>query len=257
MNLFLGERGFARFGAAAIALATALFFVPVSLRAEQSYAFTRITDNGNTDVSAQLSVTVFESGDANLSNFGGAILATQALFVFQNNVGTASSIADVYFDDGALLGIAAIRDSGAGVAFDDPATPADLPGGNEINPDFNTTANFSADSDSPVSQNGVNSASEWVGILFDLINGMTYDDVIAALDNWTVSGNTWTEIDSSAPELRIGIHVQAIGATGGSDSYVNLPNANGPIIPEPSTILGALLAGLPISLVALRRRRRS
>ncbi len=183
-----------------------------------SYSFFNITNNGNTDVSSQLSVDVTANG----SNVD---------FKFTNAVGVASSIADIYFDDGTLLAIATITDSGAGVAFTDPATPGNLPGGNNASPPFVTTADFSADSDAPVATNGVNAASEWVTITFSLQGGQTFADTLAAL------------ADGS---LRIGLHVQAIGTTGGSDSYVNA-------VPEPATMF---MMGLGLFGIGMWARRR-
>lgn len=191
------------------------------------YGFTRISNNSSSDVSSQLSVDVTDAG-------GGYVD-----FTFYNNVGTASSICDIYFDDGTLLGISSITDSGAGVAFDDPANPADLSGGNAVN--FETTQSFSADSNAPVSPNGVDSASEWVTIRFELINGKTFADTLAAL-----------ELAGTEPEnenaLRIGLHVQASGSDGESDAYVNTLNSVNHL-PEPSSIIAWLLcSGLGLVL---------
>jgi hypothetical protein len=187
-------------------------------------SFYKITTNGNADVSSQLS--------AILSSWSSGVT-----FTFYNNVGIPSSITDIYFDDGTLLGIASITDSGAGVSFSSPATPGNLPGANNVSPPFVTTANFSADSNPPIAPNGVNSASEWVAINFNLINGKTLADTIAALNDGS---------------LRIGLHVQSIGTTGGSDSYVNTPP-----IPEPGTLilLGSGLVGIAGYGVIRRKKK--
>lgn len=196
--------------------------------AQAAVSFSLLTSNGNSNVASQLSADVINLGPG------------QVGFKFTNNVGIASSITDIYFDDGTLLGISTISDSGGGVAFTAPATPGDLPGGNAANPDFEVTKGFSADSDSPVSQNGIDSASEWVQINFNLINSKTYADTLAAL----VTG-----------ELRIGLHVQAIGQTGGSDSYINNPGGGQEEVPEPTT-LGIWAIGLACSAIARARYRR-
>jgi len=179
------------------------------------YYFFKITNNGNTNVGSQLYVDVTASD-------------SQVEFAFFNAGPVASSITDIYFDDGTLLALSTIVNGPTGVSFATPATPGDLPGGNAVG--FTTTDAFSADSNPPAEPNGVN-PGEWVEIYFSLQDGKTYADTIAALN----SGS-----------LRIGLHVQAIGETGGSDSYVNL-------VPEPYTLL---LLGLGLVGVAGMRRFR-
>lgn len=154
----------------------------------------------------------------------------QVKFTFTNDVGDASSITDVYFDDGSLLGIASISSS-AGVSFTQIASPANLPGGNNASPPFVTTAGFSADSDPPTQPNGVNAATENLMIFFDLIAGQSFADVIAEL---------------TSGELRIGIHGQGFG-DGGSESFVNVP------IPIPPAVW--LLGSGLVALIGIGRRR--
>lgn len=188
------------------------------------YCITNNSPNGAGDCAigeAQLRVEVIDRGDSLVG------------FKFTNAVGAASSITDAYFDDGTLLGIASIIDSGAGVAFGQGASPGNLPGGNDVSPAFVTTAGFSADSAAPVSENGVSSPTEWVEIRFNLQSSGIYDDVIDEL---------------ATGELRIGLHVQSF-ASGSSQSFINNPTP----VPEPGTLL---LLGAGLTGLALRRRRR-
>jgi len=167
---------------------------------------------------AQLTVDVTDAG------------ADQVLFTFNNSGPAASSIADVYFDDGALLGIASVI-NGTGVNFSQGAAPGNLPAGNMASPPFVATTGFTADSNPPTQPNGVN-PGETLGILFDLQTGLTFADVLTDLG------------DAS---LRIGIHVQGFD-TGGSESFVNF-------VPVPAAVwlFGSGLLGL----VGVARRRRA
>lgn len=152
-------------------------------------------------------------------------------FTFTNAGPAASSITDVYFDDGSLLGIAQIV-NGTGVDFTQLATPSDLPGGSNVSPPFQTTMGFSADSVPAVQPNGVN-PGETLAIIFDLMSGKTYADVL-------------NDLTTSA--LRIGIHVQGYSSLG-SESFVN---GSAPE-PGPSLLLGV---GLALAAAPRLRRRR-
>jgi hypothetical protein len=168
---------------------------------------------------AQLTVDVTDPG-------GG-----QIAFTFLN-VGTEdSSITDVYWDDGSLLGIASITNTPGFVEFSSPASPGNLPGANNADPDFETTAGFSADSDPPAQPMGVN-PGETLVVIFSLQGGQTFADAIDELTDG---------------RLRIGIHVQGFESEG-SESFVNHP------VPEPGT--AALFGGGLLALAAGRRTTR-
>lgn len=162
---------------------------------------------------------------------------SQVAFKFTN--ASTSSLTDVYFDDGTLLGIASIADSGNTVSFSEEAKPANLPGGNNLALDFNTTKGFSADSNPPVSPNGVTSG-EWLTIIFDLQSGKNYQSVISALS---------LPNSGAAGDLRIGLHVQSF-ANGGSASFVNVATP----VPEAKTY-AMMLAGLGLLGFTVMRRR--
>lgn len=162
----------------------------------QTVTFDNCSTNNSGDVTIgkmQMSVSVYR-GDGE-----------QVKFVFNNSGPEESSITDVYFEDGALLGIATIV-NGTGVSFSQYASPGDLPAGNDCYPPFSATVGFTADSDSPTQPNGVN-PGEWVTVIFNLKDDKTYDDVIN---------------DLRYGGLRIGIHVQGF-ASGGSESFVSVP----------------------------------
>jgi hypothetical protein len=169
------------------------------------------TNNNAADVAGSLGQFSVVLTDLGNTGTGGA---PSASFKFYNIGDYQSSITDIYFDDGVLLGIADVI-NGPGVSFSEGASPGDLPGRNECDPPFETTVDFLADSDPPVQPNGVNNtpAGEYVEIIFDLDNPQdpdsnpTWDDLIAQLSDGT---------------LRIGIHVQGY-ASGGSESFVTGP----------------------------------
>jgi len=143
--------------------------------------------------------------------------ANQVTFSFTNGAPSAtSSITDIYFDDGTLLGLSSINNV-AGVSFTALASPMNLPSGNNCLPPFVVTAGFSADSDPPAQSNGVNPGDQ-VDIIFDLTGGNVVN-VIA---------------DLGTGALRVGIHVQGY-TSGGSESLVT-----GPTFVPPAMVAGSL-----------------
>jgi hypothetical protein len=199
-----------------------MFINTMSAKADiYTYNFYNITNNSYLDLGDQLRVVVTDSGN------------DQILFTFYNDIGIKSSICDIYFDDNSdcLNSLESII-NGTGVSFDSPAHPKNLPGGVP----FAFYADFSADSDSPVSHNGINSSTESLGLLFNLTSGNSYSDVINAL---------------ASECLRIGLHIQAIGYCDKSDSYINDPG-NQNVVPVPGA---ALLGFLGISLAGVKLRK--
>lgn len=201
--------------------------------------FDAITNNSSQNIAigeAQLSVSVTSYN------------ANQVLFTFYNVGSAACSITDIYFDNGSpaktFLNMAGLidKDNGsggdAGVDFSPLASPNNLPGGNSISPAFKTSSGLSADSDSPVSGNGVN-PGEKLGVILNLLSGKNFNSVLAAL---------------GSGDLRIGIHVQSF-KNGKSESFINKKPGGSMVVPEPTT-MGLLAAGL-VSLTATRRRRHS
>lgn len=214
---------------AAIALAFGLLCA--TAEAAPTYSFVNITNNNAGDAAigeAQLFVELFDPGPGQIN------------FTFSNIGPAASSITDVYFDNGTLLGIASIINTAGLVEFSQLASPPDLPGGNTVIPPFVTTSGFSADSDPPVQPLGVN-PGESLGIIFDLQSGGVFADVLDEL---------------ASGVLRIGIHVQGY-ASGGSESFINNGivdgNGNG-VIPAPGALV---LVGLGAGCVSWLRRRRT
>jgi len=177
------------------------------------FNFTKLTNNNIEDLGMQLSVTV-EKVDT-----------SKVAFAFRNDVGIASSITQIYFYDGVFITGAPTTEE-VGVKFlADSAQGGGLPG---LSKQASYVLQASVDSEPPVSKNGINSNADLLRLTFDLFPGATYDSVVQGMQTG---------------KFLIGLHVQAIGSAGDSDSYIT---------PVP----GALLLGsLGLGYAGMRLRR--
>lgn len=151
-------------------------------------------------------------------------------FLFTNSGPSASSITDVYFDDGppALLGLPGLIATSSGVSFSAGCSPGNLPGGSPYG--FSTT--YCADSNSPTQFNGVN-PGEWLRLSYTLQGDATLAAVLNAISNG---------------DFRVGIHVQGF-SNGGSEAGIINPQP----VPEPASLV---LLGSGAVAAFVRRRRK-
>lgn len=194
--------------------------------------FGGVSDNDADDTSTgeeQLTIDLFSPTVGPVRGSEGSVFVG---FLIKNPGPGQSTITSVYFDDGTILGLAQIIDDPEnGVDFDQPVTPPNLPGGEELDPAFEATQAFSVGNEPGVA-NGVDVGEE-LTLVFELLPGLTFEDTVQALLDGT---------------LRIGLHVQNFPG-GGSESFVNLPPE---VVPLPAS---AGLAMLGLGAVATRRRR--
>lgn len=181
-----------------------------------TFGFVPCSNNNATDVQTgvnQLFVDVVDIGGGNV------------LFWLRNTGPNASSITDVYFEDG-IPSISNIQNHGfvdrdddflgttddgeynpnTGVDFSEGASPPQLPAGQEcLGIQFGEQFNADSDSGRPgVQQNGVN-PSETLGIVIALLSGVSYSDLIGGME---------------ICDLQVGLHVQGFSG-GGSESFVS------------------------------------
>lgn len=203
-----------------ILFVSVLYAYACSSFASMTYSFGCITNNSTSDCSiaeTQASVEVIDLG-------GG-----QVEFLFSVSGTENFSIAEIYFYDGTLLGLASIIDDPSGGVdyLEQTSGSMKLPGTS-----FGPTKAFAAiDAANPAPSNGVN-PGEQVGIIFDLLPGLGYADVIGALALPYSPGAT-------NGALMIGIHATAF-TSGGSESLTTTPVP----VPAAAWLFASSLAGL-------------
>lgn len=208
-----------------VAVAAALVCA-AEAQANFTFGFAAVSNNRSADVQmgqSQLLLTITQ-GANNTVNFR-----------FSNTGPNQMTIGRIFFDDRRPSldhdeDEANITYSNSGIGFQGE-DGGNLPAGNTLDPDFNTSFAFYADNPRP--NYGVN-RGEWAQFNIALRAGRTLQSVLA---------------DMASGALRVGIHVQNF-ASGGSESFI--AGGTPAVIPLPPAA-GMGLAGL-VGLAIVRRR---
>lgn len=190
-------------------ITTTLLSAAVSLDAHSAlYQFNCITGpSANCDAGElQFGMEVIDLGvDASTGHH-------QVEFRFDNAAGGMnSSISGVYFYDGTLLGVHSILDTPNTVDFrEGTSANPQLPGLGLSKPVTRMFEIFDVLAVNPMAHRGINPGEE-LGIVFDLLSGMDYEDVLHAMT---------LPMTPNSDSLTVGLKVIAFD-DGGSESFVH------------------------------------
>jgi len=207
-------------------------FTGTNVTKSAEYGFSQLTSN---------TVNIASNFDFQLFDLGSQIGVR-----FINTGPIASRIEEVYFYDGHLITNGTIvGPSGVFTRENSAVAPGDLPGFMPTKTGMHLTRFYAADAGSKGS--GV-SVGGFVDFKFDLLSGITLDRVIHDLTENLNPGPT-------ATPFYVGIHVQDIGTSGKSDSYLASPSIATSPSPQPVPLPAPVWAGLTLmGGTALRRK---
>jgi len=233
------------------------------------FSFQANSIDGSSNIGSQLQMEVTDAG----FNYGFDPARQMVDFTFRNLVGVNSNVAEIYFQDGPLIGAGFVLQQNVGTSFQtSDIKPKDLPGGEMLTPDFKVTAGFKADIDIGKNTTGLDQSSDSVTFRFTLINGHTYAETLAALeegflhpgDVWNADGSDIVDAQGNPVNLglRIGMHVRSIGPTSKSASFISgerIDDEQIMVTPEPGSItlwgLGMCITGIVAGWRVRRQER--
>ncbi len=208
------------------------------------FSFSRATSNASQNVASQFTMEV-DSFTAPNGWAGNPLVS----FRFTNTGSVASSISEIYFEDGTLFKpyTQSILQTTSNFVQGGP-NPANPPG---VSP-FSATKDFSADAVGNPS-NGLN-PGQYATFVFELENGKVFADTIQALlDGF--DGRDYVDPNNTAlgfSSLRVALHARAIGDASQSDSFVATT-----LVPLPPAAWAGLSTLAGVGLVGLIRRRKN
>ncbi len=196
-------------------------------------SFFRLSESGAPDIAAQLHLTVNP-----VAGQPGKID-----FTLRNVVGVSSSVTDVFFAGGSILGQSTVSQSGSVFV----AARGNLPGAATLDPVFSASRSFRTavgllnDDGTAANPGGLDRASDSVTFRFELRQGVSSEEAMAAL----------TTAAGTLGNIRVGVIARSIDDTAANDSYVS----NLLVVPIPAAAWAGVLGLAAVAGAAWIRRR--